>query len=80
MWELEYADEVKFYFLDNYPYTFELLVKIEELKFAKDGVPSEGSAGIQSGYFWWKILDHTVIYRLFSEKRMIRILVVKPND
>jgi len=23
MWELEYANEVKFYFLDNYLYTFD---------------------------------------------------------
>jgi hypothetical protein len=80
MWELEYADEVKFYFLDNYPYTFELLVKIEELKFIEDGMPLEGDAGFQADYHWWRILSHTVIYRIFPDRRTIRILVVKPND
>jgi len=80
MWELEYADEVKFYFLDNYPYTFELLVKIEELKFSEDGMPFAGDAGFRADYYWWRILNHTVIYWIFADRQTIRILAIKPDD
>ncbi len=42
MWTLEYSNEAKFYFIDNGDYVFDLLVKIEELKFFPDAMPPEG--------------------------------------
>ena len=36
MRQIEYSEEAKFYFLDNYPYTFDLLIRIEELKFIEN--------------------------------------------
>ena len=41
MWEIEYNEEVKFYFLDNYPYTFDLLVEIERLRHIPDAIPAQ---------------------------------------
>ena len=32
MWEIDYTEEVKFYFIDNGDLVFDLLVRIEELK------------------------------------------------
>ena len=80
MWELDYSDEVMFYFLDNYPYTFELLIKIEELKFTDWGLPPEGYKLTEAGYYWWEILDHTVIYRIRADIKRIRIFAVKPIE
>ena len=42
IWAIEYEEEVKFYFLDNDPYSFPLLVRLEELRYEADGVPPEG--------------------------------------
>jgi hypothetical protein len=80
MWEIDYSDEVKFYFLDNYPYTFDLLVKIEELKFAIDGLPDSNYRLTEAGYYWWEVLDHIVIYRLRPAIKQIRIFAIKPNE
>ena len=33
MWEIEYTEEVKFYFIDNGALVFDLLIKIEELRY-----------------------------------------------
>ncbi|NJN83088.1 MAG: hypothetical protein HC802_12925 [Caldilineaceae bacterium] len=41
MWQLEYNAEVAQYFFDNDPYTFPLLIRIEELKFEPDAIPPE---------------------------------------
>ena len=49
MWGIEYSEEVKFYFIDNGPYAFALLVKIEELKFYVNGLPPEGCIQIDLG-------------------------------
>lgn len=34
MWTIDYAEEVKLYFVDNGDLVFDVLVKIEELKFS----------------------------------------------
>lgn len=80
MWELDYSDEAKCYFLDNYPYTFDLLIKIEELKFTEEGLPTAGYQLAEAGYYWWEVLDHFVIYRVRPEVKRIRVFVVKPVD
>lgn len=80
MWALDYSEEVKVYFLDNYPYTFDLVVKIEELKFTEDGLPDEGYSLAETGYYWWEVLDHFVIYRIRPEIKLIRIFAIKPAE
>lgn len=80
MWLLDYSDEAKSYFLDNYPYTFDLLVKIEELKFTEAALPDEGCRLTDDGYYWWEVLDHVVIYRTRPEVKLIRIFAIKPAD
>lgn len=63
MWEIEYSQEVKFYFLDNYPYTFDLLVKIEELRYLVDGLPPDNLTPLEPGFYLWHVLDHLILSR-----------------
>jgi len=78
MWQLDYTREARNYFLDNDPYSFSLLIKIEELKFTLDGIPVEGCTQIEDGLLWWETLSHAVIYaRLPAENRLV-ISAIKP--
>jgi hypothetical protein len=78
MWEIEYRNEIKFYFIDNDPYTFALLIKIEELRHHPDAIPREGCTQIDDGLLWWETLEHIVIYeRVETEKRII-VVAIKP--
>lgn len=74
MWQLEYTDEAKYYFLDNHPYTFDLLVEIEKLKFY-DPLPG---IEIEPGLFRWRVLDHLIYYR--AEVETLIIAVIKPLE
>ncbi len=78
MWELEYSQEVKFYFLDNYPYTFALLVKIEEIKLMPDAVPLEGCIQLEPDFYLWTVLDHQVLFEKLDKR--IYIWIVKPVE
>jgi len=79
MWALEYSEEVKFYFLDNYPYTFDLLIRIEELKYFGNAVPPEGCKPLEEpNWYIWTVLGHAVIYEKAANKLIIR--VVKPLE
>jgi len=79
MWTIEYSEEVKYYFIDNDPYAFDLLVRIEELKYTDDGIPPEGSLELEPGFFWWRVLHHIVIYeRITAPSPRLIIAVVKP--
>jgi hypothetical protein len=78
MWEIEYSDEVKFYFLDNGDRGFALLVKLEELSYTSTGMPPEGCTQLEPGYYWWEVLRHSVVYRTITENRL-EILTVKPK-
>ena len=82
MWELEYNEEVKQYFFDNDPYAFALLVRIEELKFAPEAIPPEGCTPLddEPDVFLWVVLEHLVLYQKIAEKKLLRILMVKPLD
>ncbi len=82
MWAIEYSNEAKFYFLDNYPYTFELLVNIEQLKFYADATPPEGCTplGGEPNTYQWTVLGHLVIYEKLPLSQPPRLLIwlVKP--
>lgn len=79
MWEIEYSQEVKYYFVDNYPYTFDLLVRIEELKYIQSGIPSEGCVELEPGFYWWEVLQHAFIYeRITEQPQKLIVVVVKP--
>ena len=80
MWEIDYTEEVKFYFIDNGDLVFDLLVRIEELKFIGDGIPPEGCIQIEPNVYQWEVLRHTVIYRKTEATRKLRIAVVKPME
>ena len=84
IWAIEYEEEDKFYFLDNDPYSFPLLVRLEELRYEADGVPPEGCNSLpdEPNVYWWQVLDHDVLYEKLPETQppTLRILVVKPFD
>ena len=78
MWQLEYSDEAKFYFIDNDPYAFDLLVRIEELKYFADAVPPEGCAPLEDNLYLWEVAAHFVLYEKLSAENRLIIAVVKP--
>lgn len=78
MWQLEYTAEAKSYFIDNYPYTFPLLIEIEKLKFTSGGIPPEGCTPIDSSLLWWEVLDHIVIYERLPDVNQLIIASIKP--
>jgi hypothetical protein len=77
LWEIEFADEVRNYFLDNDPYTFELLAEIFRLRYYTD--PLEGCIEMpnEPGTFVLPVFDHTVLFTFTSG--VIRVLMVKPD-
>ena len=77
MWAIRYSDEVKFYFLDNGDLVFDLLVKIEELRYIPEGIPPEGATQLESNFYAWEVLRHVVIYE--QQDGVLVIQVVKPK-
>lgn len=84
MWTLHYSQEVKFYFLDNDPYCFDLLVKIEELKFNLDGIPPEGLTPLddpdEPDLYLWLVLNQVVILRKITIERGLYIIAIRPLE
>ena len=76
MLRIEYSAEAKFYFLDNDPYTFDLLVKVEELRHTPAGLPADNYK-LVAGWLMWQVLDHTVVYRIIGD--VIEIRAIKPD-
>lgn len=79
MREIEYSEEARSYFLDNYPYTFNLLVRIEELKFIGDRILPDNCAHLGSNYYWWEILDHAVIFEQVDTDTLY-VVSIKPLE
>ncbi len=84
MWVTEYSDEAKFYFLDNDPYTFPLLIRIEELKHLPNTTPPEGWIEIdepnQLEIYLWEVLSHLFVVRKHIREQIIYIVAVKPLE
>jgi len=78
MWAIRYSDEVKFYFLDNGDLVFDLLVKIEELRYIPEGIPPEGATQLEPNFYAWEVLRHIVIYE--QQGNVLVIEVVKPKE
>jgi hypothetical protein len=77
LWKIEFEDEVKFYFLDNDPYTFELLAELYRLTYYTDPLEDCQERSDSPGVFTLAVLEHTVLFT-FSDG-VIRVLVVKPD-
>jgi hypothetical protein len=84
MWTLHYSEEVKAYFVDNEPYCFDLLVRIEELKFDADATPPEGLTPMddpdEPSLYLWLVLDHVVMLRRIANGKSLYIVAVRPLD
>lgn len=78
MWQLEYSNEAKCYFIDNDPYSFDLLVRIEELKYYPDAVPPEGCTLLEDTLYLWEVAAHFVLYEKLGAQNRLVIAVVKP--
>lgn len=79
MRQIEYSEEARSYFLDNYPYTFNLLVRIEELKFTGDRILPDNYVRLGSTYYWWEILDHAVIFEQVDTDTLY-VVSIKPLE
>ena len=80
MWKIDYTEEVISYFVDNGDLVFDLLVRIEELKFIEDAIPPEGCIQLEPNAYRWEVLQHLVIYQRTVATRKLRIAVVKPVE
>ncbi|MCX6050243.1 MAG: hypothetical protein NT075_34530 [Chloroflexi bacterium] len=84
MWTLNYSEEVKTYFVDNEPYCFDLLVRIEELKFDASAVPPEGLTPLddpeEPSLYLWLVLAHAVILRKIVDEKILYIIAVRPLE
>ena len=81
LWEVEYANEVRNYFLDNDPYSFDLLVRIEELRYSPDAIPPEGCTPLteEPNNYLWLVLNHVVVYEKVGTN-LLKIWAVKPLE
>ncbi|MEZ4727336.1 MAG: hypothetical protein R3E79_09405 [Caldilineaceae bacterium] len=77
MRQIDYSEEAKSYFLDNYPYTFDLLIRIEELKFIGDRILPDNCIPLTSNYYWWEVLEHAIIFRQVNAQTLY-IASIKP--
>ena len=84
MWTLHYSQEAKSYFVDNEPYTFDLLVRIEELKLDAEAIPSEGLTTLddpnEPDLYLWLVLDHVILLRRVTSDNSLYIIAVRPLD
>lgn len=76
LWAIEYADQVRNYFVDNSGLTGNLLGEIERLRYAPDGLPGDNYTRFAPGYIEWEVLGHLVFYRLSGD--LMEVLAVKP--
>lgn len=79
MRQIEYSEEAKSYFLDNYPYTFDLLVRIEELKFTTGRMLPTSCVEIDLGYYWWETLGHAVVFEQIDALTLY-VVSIKPLE
>jgi hypothetical protein len=84
MWTLNYSQEAKLYFVDNEPYTFEVLVRIEELKFDPEAIPPEGLTPLddsdERNLYLWLVLNHVVFLRREASHKQVYIVAVRPLE
>jgi hypothetical protein len=76
LWEIEYSDEVKFYFVENGDFTGNLLGEIERLRYSPAGLPAENYREIETGLVVWEIWNHLIFY--WRRGKTLLIAVVKP--
>jgi hypothetical protein len=83
IWDIEYNPEARNYLYDSYPYTEDVLIAIEGLRFLKEAIPPEGLHQLEPGVYMWQVLQHVVVYQRRIDakpKPMLWILVVKPLE
>ena len=66
-----------FCFHSDFSIVFDLLVKIEELRYTPDGIPPEGATQLEPNFYAWEVLRHVVIYE--QQDGVLVIQVVKPK-
>ncbi len=75
MWIIEYSEEAKDYLLDNYPYTFDLHIRIEMLKHEPDAMPPEGlTPADEDDLYFWLVLEQIVILSKIDQRIIIETI------
>ena len=83
LWDIEYSLEARNYLYDSYPYTENILIAIEELRFTPDATPPEGCIEIEPGIYMCEMLHHMVVYQKIlgtQPKPLLWIGIVKPLE
>lgn len=78
MWEIEFSQEASNYALDSLPYNEDVLIAVERLIFAKNGLPTEGVYQTIEQWCIWEIADHMVVYDRDERMLQIYVWVIKP--
>jgi hypothetical protein len=77
MWIIDYGEEAKNYLLDNYPYTFDLHIRIEMLKHEPAAMPPEGlTPADEADLYFWLLLEHVVVLSKIGQQIIIE--AIKP--
>jgi len=83
LWDIEYSREARNYLYDSHPYTENILIAIEELRFTKDAIPPEGCTQLEPGVYMCEMLRHMVVYQkvlAVNTRPSLWIAIVKPLE
>lgn len=79
IWDVELSQEASNYAIDSHPYNEVVLMAIEQLAFAEDGFPTEGTYQRLEIWCVWEIADHSVVYERTPKSFHIYIWLIKPT-
>jgi len=83
LWDIKYSIEARNYLYDSYPYTEDILIEIEKLRFTEAAIPIAGCTQIEPHVYMWTTLRHMVVYRRMPDidpRPALWIAIVKPVD
>lgn len=78
MWEIEFTQEVKNYFVDNGRHVARLYLVVRDL-INTEGIPRAGAHQDGPGELSFEAENHTVYYQRFEERKLIRVEAIKPK-
>jgi hypothetical protein len=77
LWEIDFSDEARGYFLDNDPYTFELLAQLFRLTYYTDPLTGTSELSDDPGTYALPTMNHTILFTFTGG--LLYILAAKPD-
>ena len=78
MWEVHYSLEAGNYLADNGELITDLFFALEALA-NSEGTPTVGDFQAVQSLVYWEVQGHVVVYRRLESRKIVRILVIKPD-